>query len=130
MSSLQQPSSGEGASTASNLLDCDSVLELLQALLPTSISANATTTTSGAQTEGESTSTTTILSSPYEGLAALTHAMMTAVGFRLVGLGEDDSFGADRLNIEGKVQIEGTTLWGYFATHAINSNSQSHKLNL
>ncbi|KAI8601387.1 PI31 proteasome regulator N-terminal-domain-containing protein [Dissophora ornata] len=108
MSNLQQPTSSTGSIT-DNVLDCDSVLELLQQLL--SSSRTTTTTTGEAQTKGESTSTsgpsattptlpTTILSTPYEGLAALSHAMMTSVGFRLVGLGEDDSLEAERLNIE------------------------------
>ncbi|KAF9429340.1 hypothetical protein BGZ76_001438 [Entomortierella beljakovae] len=92
MSNLQQPSSSDG-STSSNVLDCDSVLELLTALLP------ASNITTGSQPQ-ENSSPTAILSSPYEGLAALAHAMMTAVGFRLVGLGEDDSLEPGRVNIE------------------------------
>ncbi|KAG0318537.1 hypothetical protein BGZ99_005612 [Dissophora globulifera] len=103
MSNPQQPPVGEGAA---NLLDCDSVLSLLQRLLTSADTTDTTPTPAGE----ESTSTTesdtpaaaaprTILGNPYEGLAALTHAMMTAVGFKLVGLGEDDSLG-DRQSIE------------------------------
>ncbi|KAF9358944.1 hypothetical protein BGX26_000550 [Mortierella sp. AD094] len=95
MSNLQQPPTSGGTGTSSNVLDCDSVLDLLQTLLATSSSNTATSTS-----EPASTTTTTILNSPYEGLAVLSHAIMTAVGFRLVGLGEDDSLGAERLNIE------------------------------
>ncbi|KAF8980747.1 hypothetical protein BGZ46_003746 [Entomortierella lignicola] len=99
MSTLQQPSTSDGASSVSNVLDCDSVLELLQALLPTHNSSSTATSTETPQ-EGESTSTSTILGSPYEALAALSHAIMTAVGFRLEGLGEDDNLRNDRSNTE------------------------------
>ncbi|KAF9171130.1 hypothetical protein BGX20_008089, partial [Mortierella sp. AD010] len=95
MSNLQQSPTSGGTGTSNNVLDCDSVLDLLQALLTTSSSSTATSTS-----EPASTTSVTILNSPYEGLAALSHAIMTAVGFRLVGLGEDDSLGSDRLNIE------------------------------
>ncbi|KAI1296382.1 hypothetical protein EDD11_007348, partial [Mortierella claussenii] len=105
MSSLQQPVQGTGTSAAANVLDCDSVLQLLQALLPQRNSG----TGSHALEEGLSTSTSTtepttssstFLSNPYEGLAALSHAMMTAVGFRLVGLGEDDTLSVDHKSID------------------------------
>ncbi|KAG0260288.1 hypothetical protein BG011_001989 [Mortierella polycephala] len=112
MSSLQQsPTTGDTAG-ASNVLDCDSILKLLQDLLPTQhaqITATATTTessSSSAQAESQdeqepkTTASTTILASAYEGLAALSHTIMTAVGFRLVGLGEDDSLEPERMSIE------------------------------
>ncbi|KAG0054633.1 hypothetical protein BGZ83_010761 [Gryganskiella cystojenkinii] len=104
MSSLQQPPPASGG--ASDVLDTDSVLAILQRLLPhrsTPESQQGTETTdsnSSTSTSNAPQSTTTILSTPYEGLAALTHAIMTAVGFRLVGLGEDDTLEKDRLNID------------------------------
>jgi hypothetical protein len=110
MSNLQQ--SAAGAPTT-NVLDGDSVLKLLQDLLPAQPPSQASTTTeteTSASTDNqqESTSsvssaaTTTLLKSEYEALAALSHAIMTAVGFRLIGLGEEDSVEADRPNIDGK----------------------------
>ncbi|KAF9152468.1 hypothetical protein BG015_005230 [Linnemannia schmuckeri] len=95
MSNPQQPPAG---SPTSNVLDGDSVLNLLQALLPAQHPSQATATTTtesetSASTDNQqetnssssSAATTTLLKSEYEGLAALSHAIMTAVGFRLIG---------------------------------------------
>lgn len=109
MSNLQQLPAG----TPTNVLDGDSVLTLLQNLLPAQHPSQASATTeteTSASTDNQqettssssSAATTTLLKSEYEGLAALSHAIMTAVGFRLIGLGEDDSQEADRRNIDGK----------------------------
>ncbi|KAK3832756.1 MAG: PI31 proteasome regulator N-terminal-domain-containing protein [Linnemannia gamsii] len=116
MSNLQQPPAG---APTSNVLDGDSVLNLLQELLPAQHPSQASTTTttetetsastdnqqemtSSAETPASlaTATTTTLLKSEYEALAALSHAIMTAVGFRLIGLGEDDSIEADRRNID------------------------------
>lgn len=43
---------------------------------------------------GDDDSTSNTLQSPYEAVALIGHACMLAVGFRLVGLGEDDNLGA------------------------------------
>ncbi|KAF9283640.1 hypothetical protein BGZ88_010380 [Linnemannia elongata] len=113
MSNLLQPPAG----APSNVLDGDSVLNLLQELLPAQHPSQATATTTTTTTETEtsastdnqqettsssssSAATTTLLKSEYEALAALSHAIMTAVGFRLIGLGEEDSVEADRRNID------------------------------
>ena len=98
MSTLQQPPPTSG--TTSNVLDTDTVLSLLQRLLPTRSSEGQQGLESVSSTSSTPESTV-ILGSQYEGLAALSHAIMTAVGFRLVGLGEDDSLGSDRTSIEG-----------------------------
>ncbi|CAO3572314.1 unnamed protein product [Mortierella alpina] len=108
MSDPQQPSNSGGVGTAANVLDCDSVLKLLQDLLPAHSTADAPSSSGEAQSENPTEqdastttrTTTTLLESPYDGLAALSHAVMTAVGFKLVGLGEDESFGSDQLNID------------------------------
>ena len=110
MSDSQQRSISGGVGAAANVLDCDSILKCLQDLLPAHDLQGAPSSSGEAQTrdagdpETSSTTgtTTTLLESPYEGLAALSHAIMTAVGFRLAGLGEDESLGSDRLNIDGK----------------------------
>lgn len=122
MSDPQQPSVSGGVGAAANVLDCDSILKYLQDLLPMhsteAASGEAQTGDAGAQetsstagaTAGSSTKpTTTLLDSPYEGLAAMSHAIMTAVGFRLAGLGEDESIGSDRLNIDGKQHYRQST---------------------
>ncbi|GJJ69132.1 proteasome inhibitor subunit 1 (PI31) [Entomortierella parvispora] len=96
MSSLQQPTST--ATGASSALDADSVLTLLQSLLPAAQAQQDPDSTSSSDTR--TSEPTVFLSSPYEGLASLSHAIMTAVGFRLVGLGEDDSLENDRLAID------------------------------
>jgi hypothetical protein len=125
MSSSQQSPTG---GTPQDVLDCDSLLDLLQSLLPDRNAVTADTTgtsqvedqedsppyTAEPQTAaaGESissdelsastsTSPSTLLRSEYEALAALTHAMMTAVGFRLVGLGENDALEQSRRDVEG-----------------------------
>lgn len=111
MSNLQHPPAG---TPTSNVLDGDSVLNLLQELLPAHPSQAAAATTTETETSAstdnqqETTSssspaaTTTLLKSEYEGLASLSHAIMTAVGFRLIGLGEEDSVEAERRNVDGK----------------------------
>ncbi|KAG0348909.1 hypothetical protein BG004_003741 [Podila humilis] len=90
--------------TSTNLLDCDAVLKLLQDLLPNRAPTTATTSTSTSAAEDELASTphptTVILASEYESLAALSHAIMTAVGFRLVGLGEDDTLENERKTMD------------------------------
>ncbi|KAF9366827.1 hypothetical protein BGX34_006096 [Mortierella sp. NVP85] len=117
-SSQQSPTVG----TPLDVLGCDSLLDLLQSLLPgrNAVTADATGT-SQAEKQGDSSSSTaepqtaaagepsaststspsTLLRSEYEALAALTHAMMTAVGFRLVGLGEKDTLEQSRRDVEG-----------------------------
>ncbi|KAF9923639.1 hypothetical protein FBU30_006362 [Linnemannia zychae] len=114
MSNLQQSSAG---TPSSNVLDGDNVLNLLQKLLPVQHPSQALSTTTestaSTDTQQETTSsstetpaasdnnaTTTLLKSEYEALAALSHAIMTAVGFRLIGLGEEDSVEADQRNID------------------------------
>lgn len=100
MASLQQPPSTTGA--ASSALDSDSVLILLQSLLPVQATTQGQQDADSTSSATRTSEPTVVLSSPYEGLASLSHAIMTAVGFRLVGLGEDDSLENDRLTIDGK----------------------------
>ncbi|KAF9982646.1 hypothetical protein BGZ75_005901 [Mortierella antarctica] len=115
MSDPQQPSISGGIGAATNVLDCDSILKALQDLLPAQSTEGAPPSSGEAQTgdvaEQETSSTTgtttaptkattTLLESPYDGLAAMSHAIMTAVGFRLAGLSEDESLGSDRLNVD------------------------------
>jgi len=100
MSSLQQPSPAT-TGAASSALDSDSVLTLLQSLLPAQPTQGQQGTDS-ASSDARTPESTVVLGSPYEGLASLSHAIMTAVGFRLVGLGEDDSLENDRRTIDGK----------------------------
>ncbi|KAF9968880.1 hypothetical protein BGZ70_000024 [Mortierella alpina] len=108
MSDPQQPSLSAGVGAAANVLDCDSILKLLQDLLPAHSTAGTPSASGEAQsgnaaeqdTSTTTRTTTTLLESPYDGLAALSHAVMTAVGFKLAGLVEDESFGPDRINID------------------------------
>ncbi|KAF9215319.1 hypothetical protein BGZ59_001703 [Podila verticillata] len=90
-------SPSQSAAGTSNLLDCDTVLKLLQSLLPTSTTPAEATTTEASTSSRPST---TVLASEYEALAALSHAIMTAVDFRLVGLGEDDSLENERKTMD------------------------------
>ncbi|KAG0004290.1 hypothetical protein BGZ65_000645, partial [Modicella reniformis] len=103
MSSSQRSPTGEASSAPTKVLDCDDVLDLLQRLLPLNNAAvgagqaqGESTSAAGEPSVPASTTPSTILGSQYEALAALSHAIMTAVGFRLVGLGEDDSLEASR----------------------------------
>ncbi|KAF9899264.1 hypothetical protein BX616_003131 [Lobosporangium transversale] len=102
MSNLQQPppEAATASNSPTNVLDCDSVLTLLQTILPKSSTASETNTEASSTASEPQNVPITILSSPYEGLAALSHALMTAVGFRLVGLGEDDTLEPSRKSIE------------------------------
>ncbi|KAG0236586.1 hypothetical protein BGW42_003241 [Actinomortierella wolfii] len=97
---------------AKNLLDCDDVLSLLLRLLPGYTQSTSTPTSSSTEEadKGEPTSATAstqeptvLLDSPYAALAALAHAMMTAVGFRLVGLSEEDNLEGNRQSTDPTV---------------------------
>lgn len=94
---MSTPSQSAAGGTP-NLLDGDTVLKLLQNLLPTSTTPAQVTPTEASTSSRPST---TVLASEYEALAALSHAIMTAVGFRLVGLGEDDSLENERKTMDG-----------------------------
>jgi len=72
--------------SSSNIFDPAVLIHNLQALLPSAREDagqddNASATSSSSQ-EAQ-------LKNPYDAIAALSHALMTAVGFRLIGLGED-----------------------------------------
>ncbi|KAG0225149.1 PI31 proteasome regulator N-terminal-domain-containing protein [Mortierella sp. GBAus27b] len=106
MSSSQQST----AASTTDVLDDEAVLNLLPRLLPNS-SAGATAATEAKGESGSSSTSkpstseaegpSTLLESQYEALAALSHAIMTAAGFKLVGLSEEDKLettGNDQAN--------------------------------
>jgi len=68
-------------SNAADPLEPRSILTILEQTLPEKES----------QTESESSEAIVILHSREDALAALFHSIMISVGFRLVGLGEEDS---------------------------------------
>ncbi|KAG0263306.1 hypothetical protein DFQ27_001827 [Actinomortierella ambigua] len=96
---------GMQESMPSTLLDCDSVIALLHRLLPSDTRpASSSTESPSSSVEAElAQEPTVLLSSPYAALAALVHAMMTTVGFRLVGLSEDDKLEGDRQSTDPSV---------------------------
>lgn len=63
----------------SNVLDPSSVLHTLAQILP--------------KENADESKPQTLLRSNYDGIAAVSHAIMVSVGFRLVGIGEDDHKG-------------------------------------
>jgi hypothetical protein len=63
----------------SNVLDPSSVLHTLTQIL--------------SKEHADKNMPETLLRSNYDGLAAVSHAIMVTVGFRLVGLGDDDHRG-------------------------------------
>ncbi|KAF9969125.1 hypothetical protein BGZ73_008652 [Actinomortierella ambigua] len=92
---------------SSTLLDCDSVIALLRRLLP-SPDQSASPAAAAESTQAPAV----LLSSPYAALAALVHAMMTAVGFRLVGLSEEDKLEGDRQSTDPTVSNLLPQRWG------------------
>ncbi|KAG0071810.1 hypothetical protein BGZ92_004180, partial [Podila epicladia] len=121
---MSSPSQSSGGTP--NLLDCDTVLKLLQNLLPTSVTSTQATTTEATSSKP----TRTVLASEYEALAALSHAIMTAIGFRLVGLGEDDSLENERKTMDATDQ-ERDPLWnGFISRSRINDLINQFKINI
>ncbi|KAK0537875.1 hypothetical protein OC842_001475 [Tilletia horrida] len=70
----------------SNMFDPAALVHTLQALLPAQAqsSGGSDDTAAAGQVDQKA-----LLANPHDALAALAHTIMTAVGFRLIGLGED-----------------------------------------
>lgn len=67
-----------------NPFSASSLINYMEASLPASLSSSS---------DNEEEAGVTLLQTPYEAIALLCHACMLAVGFRLIGLGEDHKLG-------------------------------------
>ncbi|RHZ47861.1 hypothetical protein Glove_566g16 [Diversispora epigaea] len=86
----------QGDQTAKDPLDPETVLSTLENILQTNVK----------NTDLESSAETVLLRSGQDALAALFHSIMLNLGFRLIGLDEDDTFG-DNINRDSEGNILG-----------------------